>query len=129
MIQKVIVDSTCMENDDEKLQEVMIENKVLECDKTKAETELSFWKEKAKELESNINSMNEKVKEDMNVVSKGSKEAFHSQVRKQLPFEEDGCSNTPGVAQSTFHGIIDISDEDVSYNEISTVKKVSGSSK
>ncbi|KAI3705740.1 hypothetical protein L1987_75981 [Smallanthus sonchifolius] len=105
VIQKVIVDSTCMESSNEKLLEVMIENKVLECEKTKAETELSFWKEKAKELESNINSMNEKVKEDMNVVSKGSKQRF--------PFEEDGCPNkkmalsTPGVAQSTFHGIID----------------------
>ncbi|XP_076935767.1 uncharacterized protein LOC143602601 [Bidens hawaiensis] len=103
MIQKVI--------DDDNIQEVMIENKVLECEKRKAETEVLFWKEKVKELE-----------------SKGTKE-----VRKRLPFEEDGCLNnkmapsTPGVAQSAFRTVIDISDEDVNDNKIPKVKSQSSS--
>ncbi|XP_076953706.1 uncharacterized protein LOC143627860 isoform X2 [Bidens hawaiensis] len=91
--------------DDDNIHEVMIENKVLECEKRKAETDVLFWKEKVKELESKVDNTNEK----------------------------DGCPNkkmappTPGVAQSTFRTIIGISYEDVNDNEIPTVKSQSSS--
>ncbi|XP_076937438.1 uncharacterized protein LOC143605067 [Bidens hawaiensis] len=119
-IQKVI--------DDDNILEVMIENKVLECEKRKAETEVLVWKEKVKELESKMDRTNVKVEEEGSVVAKGTKE-----VRKRLSFEEEGCLNkkmapsTPGVAQSAFRTVIDISDEDVNENEIPKVKSESSS--
>ncbi|KAK9075373.1 hypothetical protein SSX86_003696 [Deinandra increscens subsp. villosa] len=132
LIQKGIVDPTHVENDS-KILEVMVENKVLECEKRKAETELCVWKEKAKQLESIIKVTNEKVKEEMNATPKGTKEAIHSKFREPLVIEEDECPDnpykkmspsTPGVVKSPFHGTIDISDEDVDYKEIPKVKKL-----
>lgn len=172
---EMIVDLTDEENEGDKFVQLLIENKVLECEKTSAEMEIRSWKEKVKELVSrvcelelkaNMKGMNdssmridagmvmltgkrhldkdsvlmskEKVKEDINVVSthkstieRGDRSC--SQVRKRLSFEEDGYPNkkmapsTPGVAQPPFSGVIDISDEDVNYNEIPKVKKLSDS--
>ncbi|KAL8232106.1 hypothetical protein R6Q57_001884 [Mikania cordata] len=53
-IQKILVDSTYVENNIDDPHELMVENKVLECEKRKAEADLCFWKEKAKELELSI---------------------------------------------------------------------------
>ncbi|KAI7753573.1 hypothetical protein M8C21_000443, partial [Ambrosia artemisiifolia] len=129
-IQAVVVDPSHVENDNDSLVEVMIENKVLECEKQKAESEVCFWKERVKELEAKMKGMNERGEEDVDVVLKGGKDVFRSQVRKRLSFEEDGCPNkklgpsTPGVGQSPFHGVIDISDEDEHANEIPEVKNL-----
>ncbi|KAI3757699.1 hypothetical protein L6452_05242 [Arctium lappa] len=170
---EMVVDLTDEENEGDKFVQLLIENKVLECEKTSAEIEIRSWKEKVKELVSrvcelelkeNMKGMNEsstgidagmvmatgkthldtdsflmskeKVKEDTNVVSTHKTTVERgdtgcSQVRKRLSFEEDGYPNkkmapsTPGVAQSPFSGVIDISDEDVNYNEIPKVKKLS----
>ncbi|KAK1431782.1 hypothetical protein QVD17_08428 [Tagetes erecta] len=131
-VQKVVAESTCLVNDNEYLFDVMAENKTLEAEKTKAETELCLMKEKVKELEANLKGLSEKVKEEVNLIKIGSKDVFNSQVRRRLTFEEDGCANkkmapsTPGVVQSSFHGVIDISDDDVNYNEIQILEGVCG---
>ncbi|KAJ0542113.1 hypothetical protein HanPSC8_Chr09g0370301 [Helianthus annuus] len=115
-VQKVVVDPNYVERESDRLIEVMIENKVLECEKRKAETEVCFWKEKVKELEAKMKDMKDKVKEDVDV-------------RKRLSSEEDGCANkksgmsTPGVDQSPLHGVIDIRDEDGNSNEIPKVRE------
>ncbi|CAI9302498.1 unnamed protein product [Lactuca saligna] len=141
-----IVDLTGDENENVGL---MIENKVLECEKTKAESELSFWKEKAKQLMSQVRELESKLNEDgilhlkkddsistpksaNETLETGAKLEYCSKVRKRLQFEENGCSNkkfapsTPGFAPP-FSGVIDISDEDVSDNQIPEVKKLSDS--
>lgn len=169
----MIVDLTDEEDEGDKFVQLLIENKVLECEKTSAENEIRSWKEKVKELVSrvcelelkaNMKGMNgssmridagmvtvtgktqldkdsvlmSKEKEDINVVSTQKStiergDGGCSQVRKRLSFEEDGCPNkkmapsTPGVAQPPFFGVIDISDEDVNYNKIPNVKKLSDS--
>ncbi|KAM0034323.1 hypothetical protein Hdeb2414_s0016g00496221 [Helianthus debilis subsp. tardiflorus] len=134
-IQNIVVDPNDVKSDSDSLIEVMIINKVLECEKQKAESDVCFWKEKVKELEAKMKGMNENVKEDVDVVSKGSKGVLYSRVRKRLSFEEDGCTSkkmgpsTPGVGQSPFHGVIDISDEDESSNEIPKVRKCDGLTK
>ncbi|KAF3432874.1 hypothetical protein FNV43_RR23976 [Rhamnella rubrinervis] len=46
-----IVDLTEDSLDEDKVTELMIENKVLECEKEKAESEVNVWKEKFKDLE------------------------------------------------------------------------------
>ncbi|KAJ0753130.1 hypothetical protein HanPI659440_Chr09g0332301 [Helianthus annuus] len=74
-------------------------------------------KEKVKQLEAKI------VQEDVNVVSRGTKQVFHSRVRKRLSFEEEDGWPNKKMAPST-PGVIDISDEDVNYNEIPKVKNV-----
>lgn len=124
------------ENEGDKFVQLMIENKVLECEKTKAETEVCSWKERVRELtsrvcelESKLSCTNEKVHEDVNVVLKGTKVESCSQVRKRLTFEVDGCNDkkmapsTPGVWRMPFSGVIDISDEDL--DDLSKVKKCS----
>ncbi|KAL7583923.1 uncharacterized protein LOC111918015 [Lactuca sativa] len=141
-----IVDLTGDENENVGL---MIENKVLECEKMKAESELSFWKEKAKQLMSQVCELESKLNEDgilhlkkddsistpksaNETLETGAKLEYCSKVRKRLQFEENGCSNkklapsTPGFAPP-FSGVIDISDEDVSDNQIPEVKKLSDS--
>ncbi|KAI7755273.1 hypothetical protein M8C21_002418, partial [Ambrosia artemisiifolia] len=125
-IQAVVIDPNYVKDDSETLLEVMIENKVLECEKRKAESDVCFWKEKVKELESKMKGMNERVEEEVDVSLKGGKDVFH---RKRLSFEEGECPNklgpsTPGVGQSTFHGVIDTNDEDDNTNEISKVENL-----
>ncbi|XP_021982134.1 uncharacterized protein LOC110878176 isoform X1 [Helianthus annuus] len=109
-VQKVVVDPNYVERESDRLIEVMIENKVLECEKRKAETEVCFWKEKVKELEAKIKDMNNKVDVD---------------VRKRLSSEEDGCANKklgPSTL-SSLHGVIDIRDEDENSNDIPKVRE------
>ncbi|KAD4585935.1 hypothetical protein E3N88_23536 [Mikania micrantha] len=57
MIQKIVIDSTYVENNIDDPHELMVENKVLECEKRKAETELCLLKKKVKQLELNIKNM------------------------------------------------------------------------
>lgn len=47
-----IVDLTVENEEEDKLVGLMVENKVLECEKKRAESEVEIWKEKFKELES-----------------------------------------------------------------------------
>ncbi|KAL8251980.1 hypothetical protein R6Q59_035673 [Mikania micrantha] len=54
MIQKIVVDSTYVEHNIDDPHELMVENKGLESEKRKAEAELCFGKERAKELELSI---------------------------------------------------------------------------
>ncbi|KAI7750598.1 hypothetical protein M8C21_019389 [Ambrosia artemisiifolia] len=125
-VQAVVIDPNYVKDDSETLLEVMIENKVLECEKRKAESDVCFWKEKVKELELKMKGMNERVEGEVDVGSRGGKDVFH---RKRLSFEEGECPNklgpsTPGVGQSTFHGVIDTNDGDDNTNEISKVKNL-----
>ncbi|KAM0014302.1 hypothetical protein Hdeb2414_s0036g00730421 [Helianthus debilis subsp. tardiflorus] len=101
-----------VEKESDRLIEVMIENKVLECEKRKAETEVCFWKEKVKELEAKMKDMNDKVEKDVDV-------------RKRLSSEEDGCTNKKlgPFTLSPLHGVIDIRDEDENSNEIPKVRE------
>lgn len=46
-----VVDLTTGEEEEDKVAQIMIENRVLECEKKKAENEVEFWKEKFKQLE------------------------------------------------------------------------------
>ncbi|KAI3508359.1 hypothetical protein L1887_23365 [Cichorium endivia] len=120
------------EYDEDEFLLLMIENKVLECEKTKAETELHLWKEKVKQLESQVSELESKLNmkpmNESNVASTpkctiegletGAKQEFHSKVRKCLPFEKDGFFNmkiapsTPGFTPLPSSSVIDISDED-----------------
>ncbi|PWA77551.1 hypothetical protein CTI12_AA223350 [Artemisia annua] len=111
-----VVEARDGEDEVEKFYELMAEMKVLECEKQKAESEVDKLKEKVNELMSRgelESDMNEKAKQDVNVVPR-----FSSKVRKRLLFEDDGCSSkkmapsTPGVAQTPYFCVIDISDED-----------------
>ncbi|KAI3751128.1 hypothetical protein L2E82_22174 [Cichorium intybus] len=120
------------EYEEDEFLQLMIENKVLECEKTKAETELHNWKEKVKQLVSQVSEweskLNMKPMNESNVASTpkctiegletGAKQEFHSKVRKRLPFEKDRFFNmkiapsTPGFTPPPSSSVIDISDED-----------------
>ncbi|PWA83661.1 hypothetical protein CTI12_AA166580 [Artemisia annua] len=99
----------------------------------KAESEVYKLKEKVNELMSRVyeleSDMNEKAKQDVNVVPR-----FSSKVRKRLLFEADGWSSkkmapsTPGVAQTPFFGVIDINDVVVNDDETLENKNISYSS-
>ncbi|GJR07015.1 hypothetical protein Tco_0529999 [Tanacetum coccineum] len=125
-----VVEVSDGEDEVEKFYDLMTEMKVLECEKQKAESEVYKLKEKVSELMTHVyeleSGMNEKAKEDVNVVSR-----FSSKVKRRLPFEDDGCSSkkmapsTPGVAQNPFSVVIDISDEDVNNDETPENKNIS----
>ncbi|XP_071710225.1 uncharacterized protein [Rutidosis leptorrhynchoides] len=119
------------EDEEDKLIELMIENKVLECEKTKAETEVCCLKDKVRELTSRMCELetkskctNEKVHEGISDVLKGTKEECCSQVRKRLLFEKMSPS-TPGVGGQPFYGVIDVSDEDFSDENVRKANKCS----
>ncbi|KVI07110.1 uncharacterized protein LOC112509782 isoform X2 [Cynara cardunculus var. scolymus] len=68
----VIVDLTDEENEGDKFVQLLIENKVLECEKTSAEIEIRSWKEKVKELVSRVCELELKANmKGMNESSKG----------------------------------------------------------
>nr|XP_043617074.1 uncharacterized protein LOC122588922 [Erigeron canadensis] len=128
MIQNVVNDGDWELEENDKFVQLMIENKVLECEKRKAETDLCTCKEKVKKLEARVSeleaNLNEKVmEEDVNnvVMLKRTNDGFHGKVRKRLSFEEEteGCGSnkkiapsTPGEGWTPFSGVIDISDEE-----------------
>ncbi|VVA11244.1 Hypothetical predicted protein [Prunus dulcis] len=77
-----IVDLTEDKWEEDKVFQLMIENKVLECEKKKAENEVEAWKEKFGELELGI------LKLDNNLVLKGGKVPLAERIRL-----EDGSPN------------------------------------
>ncbi|XP_052623692.1 uncharacterized protein LOC128129017 [Lactuca sativa] len=111
-----IIDLTCEENEKDEFLRLTIKNKVLEREKAKAEIELRLWKEKVKKLVSQVCEFESKLN------MKGMNENC-SKVKKRLPFEDDGSFNKniapsiPGFAPPLSSVIIDISDEDVSYDD------------
>ncbi|KAI3788029.1 hypothetical protein L2E82_00629 [Cichorium intybus] len=114
---ETIVDLTSEEKEKDEFLRLTIENKFLDCEKVKAETELHFLKEKVKQLVFQVCELESKLN------MKGINENC-SKVKRHLPFEEYGCSNkkfapfTPGVAPPPSSNVIDLSDEDVDHNQI-----------
>ncbi|CAI9302496.1 unnamed protein product [Lactuca saligna] len=88
-----IIDLTGEENEKDEFLRLTIKNKVLEREKAKAEIEIRLWKEKVKQLVSQVCELESKLN------MKGMNENC-SKVKKRLPFEEDGSFNK-NIAPST----------------------------
>ncbi|BFG23466.1 hypothetical protein CerSpe_097400 [Prunus speciosa] len=86
---KRIVDLTEDKREEDKVFQLMIENKVLESEKKKAENEVEAWKEKFRELESGI------LKLDNNLVLKGGEVPLAERIRL-----EDGSPNVNSLEDS-----------------------------
>lgn len=84
-----IVDLTGDKWEEDKVFQLMIENKVLECEKKQAENEVEAWKEKFRELELGI------LKLDNNLVLKGGKVPLAERIRL-----EDGSPNVDSPEDS-----------------------------
>ncbi|CAB4271554.1 unnamed protein product [Prunus armeniaca] len=84
-----IVDLTEDKWEEDKVFQLMIENKVLECEKKQAENEVEAWKEKFRELELGI------LKLDNNLVLKGGKVPLAERIRL-----EDGSPNVDSPEDS-----------------------------
>ncbi|XP_059667189.1 uncharacterized protein LOC132312724 [Cornus florida] len=84
-----IVDLT-EENDEEKVVQLMIENKVLDCEKKRAESETEVWKVKGKELESRVLELEKEISVLRNV-GLGSPEVFVKKTSEESEVK-DGIS-------------------------------------
>ncbi|KAF5451111.1 hypothetical protein F2P56_031406 [Juglans regia] len=116
-----IVDLTAENEDEDNLFQVLIENKVLDCEKKRAESEVQVWKEKFKCLQATGTSLNDfPYKHDAHTKEKkkGVCLEYGRRARKQLTFEEEKSPNkklapsTPGGARPASICILDISDSE-----------------
>ncbi|KAG6656026.1 hypothetical protein I3843_05G231500 [Carya illinoinensis] len=116
-----IVDLTAENEDEDNLFQALIENKVLEYEKRRAESEVEVWKEKFRCLQATGTPLNDfpyKLDARTEEKKKGVCLEYGRRARKQLTFEEEKSPNkklapsTPGGARPASLCILDISDSE-----------------
>ncbi|CAJ1974357.1 unnamed protein product [Sphenostylis stenocarpa] len=137
IVKKGEVDTAIDLTDDNEVEQLMIENSVLECEKKTAESEVQVWKDKYRKLESWASQLKlesgsyyheENGKEESNVIRTGSSSHLEpiidskvlcvERVKRQLTFEigespsKRMAPSTPFVAKSASVVVIDIVDSD-----------------